>query len=745
MQTSNEAPSRTVSQGLLSALDGRPATLLLALLFTLGMLFNYVLPLNSLLYTTGVKGQDTGQMIWNIWFVNEAITSGHSPFSTNQVFYPLGTSLAHHSLGAGFFPLTFLVKALSGNDPLYPFYAYKLIILFSFTLILWLSYQVLREIDLTRWAALIAAVGYTFSDFYVVHILHINHLAGFFIPLTAFFLIRAYTKPASSNLAFAALAASWSVYFTEFSLYICMAGLFFLLIAGLSQPGRRELVSKVAEAGLRRLLIAALLFGVTVAPFAIVLSKDRIRNPPAQDSSQYSANLAGFFIPGQEKDEAELYGTPSTTPLYGDAFVKLDSKIPAGLGVGGFEAFVGFPLLIFSVIAVVKFRRKGLWICVAVGFLFFLLSLGPTLKILGMETGWPLPYSALMKLPPFDAGRTPVRFIVMGLFFLMIVAAHGLSWMENSLVERWGVRGRRWSGATMFLIFAWTSGEVYSATPRRPPFVPPADLSKISAGPVLNLPPVQWDGYAAMLQTFHHQPIATGYLARNSEAQWAQFGSWKLAFDKGGAAFCEYVKSKGFRTVVISPDSVLRPYRFSMSPLDLSRCPVNVVDLRERGPGAFGVPQPDGSEQPVNYPPYAQGSRLNFGSAEVDKYLWFGWSGRETSSHWTERGKATLVFSLAPESARKQAVTLRIFGGPFLAPGKLDAQRVLVRLNEQEIATWNLTRAEPQERSIEIPASMLRGQNVLLFELPDAASPRVLGLSEDWRLLGFNVQWIEID
>src|SRR5215472_17083815 len=77
--------------------DSGPGTLLIAFLFTLLMIHNYVVPLNSLLYTTGIKGQDCGQMIWNIWFANEAITSGHNPFSTNLLFYPLGANLAHHT------------------------------------------------------------------------------------------------------------------------------------------------------------------------------------------------------------------------------------------------------------------------------------------------------------------------------------------------------------------------------------------------------------------------------------------------------------------------------------------------------------------------------------------------------------------------------------------------------------------------------------------------------------------------
>jgi hypothetical protein len=704
------------------------------------MMYDYVFPLGSLLFTTGIKGQDCGQMIWNLWFANEAITSGHSPFTTNLIFYPLGANLGHHTLAAGFFPLTFLVKKLSGNDPLYPFYAFKIIILLSFTLLLWLSYLTLREIGLTCWAAFIPAVGYAFSGFYMLHVIHINHLAGFFIPLTALFLIRAFKHPASANLGLAALAAACSVYFTEFSIYICMATLFFVLAASLFKSSRRELVSKTRAAGYRRVITSALIFLLIVAPFLINLFKDKIVNPPPDEPSHYSANLAGFFIPGQERDQAELDGAPLTTPLYGRAFAAFDSRIT--VGIGGLETFVGFPLLLFSIVGLARSRQRFVWLCAVVGLVFFVLSLGPTLKILGTETGVPLPYSVLMKVPPFDTGRTAVRFIVIGLFFLMIVAAVGISWIQKFLTVRWG---RRWSWLAMLLLCTWASAEVYSPTQRRQPFVPPSGLSRVVPGSVLNLPPGQVDGYAAMLQTFHRQPIATGYLARNNTAQRAQFAAFKAAFDKDGATFCEYVKSKGFRNIVIAPDSVTMPYRFSMSSLELSHCPVNVVDLRDRGRGPFGLVEPDSSEQPVDYPLYAQGTRIKFGTAEIDKYLWYGWSGREILSHWTDRGKATLVFSLQPGAASKQKATLRIFGAPFLAPGKLDAQRVIVKLNDQQIASWTLTSAEPQEQFIELPASALRDKNILVLTMPDAASPQLLGVSEDVRLLGFNVQWIEID
>lgn len=715
-----------------------PGTLLLCVLFTFAMMYNYILPLNSLLYTTGIKGQDCGQMIWNLWFANEAITGGHNPFSTNLIFYPLGANLGHHTLAAGFFPLTFLVKKLSGNDPLYPFYAFKIITLLSFSLILWLSYLTLREIGLTRWAAFIPAVGYAFSDFFTLHVIHINHLAGFFIPLTALFLIRADKRPASANLILASVAAGCSVYFTEFSIYICMAAVFVVFAASVPKSARRELVFKIREAGLQRVIAAALVFLAVVTPFTINFFRDKVVNPPPNEASHYSANLAGFFIPGKERDQAELYGAPLTTPLYGRAFAAVDSRIT--VAIGGFEIFVGFPLLLFSIVGLARSRQRFVWLFAVAGILFFVLSLGPTLKVFGTETGVPMPYSLLMNIPPFDAGRTPVRFVVMGLFFLMMVAALGLSWTESFVAARWGPR---WSWLAMLFVFAWTTAEVYSPTQRRQPFVLPPGLSKVVPGPVLNLPPVQWDGYGAMLQTFHHQPIATGYLARNSLAQWAQFAAFKTAFDKGGASFCEYVKSKGFRNIVIAPDSVTMPYHFSMSPLELSHCPVNVVDLRDRGPGPFGLVEPDSSERPVDFPLYTLGTRLRFGTAEVGKYLWYGWSGREISSHWTDRGRATLIFALNSEEERRK-VTLRIFGAPFLAPG-LDAQRVIVKLNDQQIANWTLTRADPEAQSIEVSAGQLRDKNILMFIVPDAMSPKSLGVSEDVRLLGFNVQWIEID
>jgi hypothetical protein len=43
-----------------------------------------------------------------------------------------------------------------------------------------------------------------------------------------------------------------------------------------------------------------------------------------------------------------------------------------------------------------------------------------------------------------------------------------------------------------------------------------------------------------------------------------------------------------------------------------------------------------------------------------------------------------------------------------------------------------------------LPANILRDTNVLVLELPDATSPALLGTGPDARLLGVNVEWMEI-
>lgn len=697
---------------------------LLCLLFTLLMIYHFIIPLGALPFAEGSKGHDCGQMVWNLWVVNESVTHGHNPYTTNLIYYPVGARLAYHSLAAGFFPVTFLVKTFSGGSAMYPIYAYRIIIWLSFTLTLFCSYQLLRRLGFSRRASAIPAIAYAFCDYFIFHVVHLNHLAGFFIPLVALLLVKLYQQPNPTNANTLAIVSASAIYFTELSLYIYAGACIFLLLMLLAPEERERVLEKFQRIGLRKALIALFAFLLIVAPFLYNLARASAIKPKPQESSYYSANLAAFLIPARDE-----------TPLYVSLFAPLSRRITEGMGEPG--VFAGFPLLIFALIALFTSRQRCLRLAALMSLIFFILSLGPTLKIFGTDTGLPLPYALLMRVPPFDAGRTPVRFSVLAIFFLMIVAASGIAW-TNEFLKRRG--GTRLSMALMSLLLLWTIAEAYTPMPRAKTFAPPQGLQKIVAGPVLNLPLMRNDGYAALLQVFHGQPIATGYLARYNTEQWSHFERLEQLFNKGGTTFCDRIRQIGFRNVLIAPRSVV-PDAPGVIPLDLQKCSINTVDLRREEKSLPGNASTDDEiERPEAFPRYTPNTRVDLRTEDADKYLWYGWSVREPANRWTNRNRAAIIFSLA--EIKDSILLIKL--NPFLASGQLDEQRVEIKLNDQPITTLNLKDTEPKEYSIALPSSLMRRDNVLTFDLPDATSPQDLKVSADARLLGINVEWFEI-
>jgi hypothetical protein len=683
--------------------DSPAGTFVICLIFSLLMIYHFVIPFNAILTSNGKVWNDPAHSIWSLWLVNENVTSFRSPYLTDLIFYPLGADLTHHTLSPGFVPVTFLVKKFSGGSLMYPIYAYRIIVWLCFTLLLYFTYLLLRQLEFTRGAAAIGASAFAFSDFFIEHAPHLSLLSAFFIPLTGLLLLRLYRRPATGSAIAAALSAGLAVYFTELALYIFLALLFVLIATVLMGEPGKILFEKLSRLGLKRALLASAVCLIVMVPFLINHFSSDVSKPLYTESANFSANLPGFVIP-----------EPQRTPLYGQIFAGLSARMTRGSD--GRETFIGFPILIFALIALITTKQKMVRAAALVGLVFFILSLGPTLKIFGAETGVRMPYSLLMKIPPFDLGRTPVRFAMVGIFFLTIVAAAGMAWTQQALASR---LGKRWSGAILLLVFAWVLAEAYAPLPRQPTFQPPAELARIANGPVLNLPVSRFDGYAALLQVFHHQPIATGYISRFSDQQIDYIENLARLVDSGGPELCAELSRMGIRNIVLNPVSLIE------APYDLSECRLNVIDLRRKD---------------FVYPAYKIGTRIDFTTTEAGAYLGYGWSVAEPVARWSDRGRAVIAFRVSDTGP----MTLGIKMAPFLVKGKLDQQRMNVKLNGLVVDSLILNLGEPVEYLFHLPPGALRDKNILTLELPDAASPKSLGVSEDTRRLGISVQSLEI-
>jgi hypothetical protein len=142
----------------------------------------------------------------------------------------------------------------------------------------------------------------------------------------------------------------------------------------------------------------------------------------------------------------------------------------------------------------------------------------------------------------------------------------------------------------------------------------------------------------------------------------------------------------------------------------------------------------------VDTPVVPIGTRLEFSSQSVEKYLWYGWSGAEREFRWTDGKEAAMVFKIE----RPENLLLTIHAGPFTAGERLAGQNLGVVLNGQRIETLSLQGDSVRQFTLTLPQHLLSNSNTLKFELPNALSPESLGTGNDTRILGIRVEWMEL-
>jgi hypothetical protein len=135
-----------------------------------------------------------------------------------------------------------------------------------------------------------------------------------------------------------------------------------------------------------------------------------------------------------------------------------------------------------------------------------------------------------------------------------------------------------------------------------------------------------------------------------------------------------------------------------------------------------------------------QGALSLSGTGNVDPSMLTGFSVQELEGRWTAERSATVSCTVEQPP---RAVTLAL--APFLHGG-LKRQRVVVGINGATVATHELVRpGEIEHLRVPIPAVQAGSILTISLTMPDAVTPKELGVGDDGRLLGVSVRGLSFE
>ncbi|NIO68905.1 MAG: hypothetical protein GTN71_07685, partial [Anaerolineae bacterium] len=258
------------------------------------------------------------------------------------------------------------------------------------------------------------------------------------IPFCVLFLLKMQKRP--ERLRYPLLAALFLLFqawaemtYASFLLVFVVVLVAYELVRSLGKPrmawiwqSRPSEHQKVgALLFLRNLILVGFLFAVGLAPILSAMIPDLLAEGDffVQGSGfaeVFSADLVGFLVPTQ------LHPWLGSL-VQGFAF-------PHDKGQ---HLFLGYTVLALALWAIVKLRRDAavrFWALSAA--IFFLLCLGPSLRVNGADTGLPLPFLLMQQLPFFKGNRYPSRYSVLLVLSLAVLVGYAISWISRKLKSR---------------------------------------------------------------------------------------------------------------------------------------------------------------------------------------------------------------------------------------------------------------------------------------------------------------------
>lgn len=455
---------------------------------------------------------DTGQNIWNFWWVRQSVQQGDFlPYFTQMLYFPNGVSLAYHPLALyNAYQAVFLQEAAAFSLPA----AFNTIAALSFLVSALTAYWLVKRLTQNAAAAFAAGLLFAFSPAHMSR-LHFGHLEVFtsaqFLPLIALAAMCAgQTLQRRWTLLAAFLLAVTGWQSLQMALGAAMfASLILLLFGSARTQWRKLLIEWFLLAGLASVLLLPVVYPM-LRDFADFYD-------PADASAGYilnSSDLLDFFVPDAAvstfwRGVLNAAGEQSAT-----GFFQLRGQRTAFLGLSTI-------LLCLTALFVGTYKLTWRWWTVAIAF--FVLALGPVLQVGGHVLPVPLPYALFLKIPILGLGRVPARFGIFVMLALAVIVGYCIDELSRRTQRRFAVGA--FVSALVVVELVAIPMRMDNRLLTMPTFYSEIALPApaLSQGSVLDVP---YDLVGAVgpacdymvYQIVHQRPIVSGYISRTPQS-----------------------------------------------------------------------------------------------------------------------------------------------------------------------------------------------------------------------------------
>jgi hypothetical protein len=395
---------------------------LAAFFLCLSLGFIFTLP-GSFSLSSGLLGYpgDNFQHAWFLWHFARAVLHVRNPFYTHLIFAPSRVNLAWSTTDplAGLMALPLSVFAG-------PVIAYNFSLILQLALAAFCARLLCLRVVRNEFAAFIGGVVFGFSPYLMAHALvHLSLVTAFPIPLFVIALDQVLTgdDPTWKRGVFLGVALLLAA-FAHYN-YVVMCMIF--VVCFLAIESWRNRSSRVSAYLTRVWKPASLGAAIFVAGFSPMLWM--MLGAPA--------GVPGPRLPGHiDKFSADALGflIPSWNHVFLGHFARRMNPAIFAAGIEG-TVYVGVVVLALSAIGFWACRKSSLeWAARAtiLGVVFWLLSLGPRIHLLGRDLHMPGPAALFFDLPFAKYISAPARFDVMIALCLAILCSLGVRHLLES-------------------------------------------------------------------------------------------------------------------------------------------------------------------------------------------------------------------------------------------------------------------------------------------------------------------------